>query len=141
MPAEIITPCYTMLQEEIAWALEEREPYAFTHYLVLSKVYREVDSKLDAQESRPQKKGKKGGAAAAAASTDMTFYFHPEDEKLHDYSAAFGSFEYDLQGDEGASDSKRAFQDAGIVAGGHLVLIEAARFADAIKGVGEFLSG
>lgn len=135
MPAEIITPCYTMLQEEIQWALDENEPYNFTHYLLLSKTYQEVDSKLDAEESRPAKKGKKKDKEPE------TFYFHAEDEKLHEYSAGWGNFDYDKATDEGASDAKRAFQDAGIKPMGHLVLIEAERFADAIKGVGEYLSG
>jgi len=135
MPSQIITPCYTMLQEEITWALEEKEPYDFTHYLILSKTYQEVDSKLDAQENRPNKKGKK------AEDAGMTFYFHPEDEKLHEYSVGWGNFEFEKATDEGASDAKRAFQEAGIKPMGHLTLIEAAKFDDAIKGIGEYLSG
>ena len=135
MPSEIITPCYTMLQEEIQWALEEKEPYDFTHYLILSKTYQEVESKLDAQENRPNKKGKQ------AKPNLETFYFHPEDEKLHEYSLGWGNFDYEKATDEGASDAKRAFQDAGIKPMGHLTLIEAGRFTEAIKGVGEYLSG
>lgn len=134
MPSEIITPCYTMLQEEIQWALDEKEPYDFTHYLILSKTYQEVESKLDAQESRPNKKGKKQAELE-------TFYFHPEDEKLHEYSLGYGNFEYTKATDEGASDAKRAFQEAGIKPMGHLTLLDASRFAEAITGVGEYLSG
>ncbi|KAL1305587.1 hypothetical protein AAFC00_007192 [Neodothiora populina] len=134
MPSEIITPCYTMLQEEIQWALDEKEPYDFTHYLILSKTYQEVDSKLDAEENRPSKKNKKQSAPE-------TFYFHPEDEKLHEFSLGFGNFDYEKATDEGASDAKRAFQEAGIKPMGHLTLIEGRRFADAITGVGEYLSG
>ena len=47
MPSEISPPMYTMLLEEIQWALEEKEPYQFTHYLIWSKVYNEVASALD----------------------------------------------------------------------------------------------
>lgn len=137
MPSEIITPCYTMLQEEIQWALDEKEPYDFTHYLVLSKTYQEVESKLDVQENRPNKKGKK----ANKEDTGMTFYFHPEDEKLHEYAIGHGNFDYEKATDEGASDAKRAFQEAGIKPTGHLTLVEAGRFSDAIKGIGEYLSG
>jgi protein BCP1 len=137
MPSEIVTPMYTMLQEEIQWALDEKEPYNFTHYLILSKTYTEVDSKLDAQENRPQKKGKKQGGDQAA----MTFYFHPEDEALQRFSAGFGNFDHDKVADEGASDAKRAFQEAGIRPQGHLILVEASRFNDAVKAVGEYLSG
>lgn len=125
-----------MLQEEIQWALDEKEPYDFTHYLILSKTYQEVDSKLDAEENRPGKKNKK-----AAQKELETFYFHPEDEKLHEYSLGWGNFDYEKATDEGASDAKRAFQDAGIKPMGHLTLIEGGRFNDAIKGMGEYLSG
>ncbi|KAJ4352416.1 Mss4p nuclear export [Didymosphaeria variabile] len=63
MPHEIVAPSYKMLQEEIQWALDEKEPYAFTHYLVLSKAYMEVESNLPAAEQPPAKKKKaaKGG--------------------------------------------------------------------------------
>lgn len=134
MPSEIVTPMYTMLQEEIQWALDEKEPYNFTHYLVLSKTYAEIESKLDAQENRPNKKGKKQADA-------MTFYFHPEDEALQRFSLGWANFEHDKVGEDGASDAKRAFQEAGIRPQGHMILIEASRFNDAIKGVGEYLSG
>lgn len=135
MPSEIVTPMYTMLLEEITWALQESEPYNFTHYLILSKTYTEVESKLDAQENRPNKKGKKKEQQA------MTFYFHPEDEALQRFGMGFGDFEHDRVAEEGASDAKRAFQEAGIRPMGHLILVEAKRFNDAVKGVGEYLSG
>ncbi|THX94853.1 hypothetical protein D6D02_10053 [Aureobasidium pullulans] len=134
MPSEIVTPMYTMLQEEIQWAIDEKEPYNFTHYLILSKTYTEVESKLDAQENRPQKKGKKQQEA-------LTFYFHPEDEALQRFSVGSGNFDHDKVGEDGASDAKRAFQEAGIRPQGHLILVEASKFNDAIKGVGEYLSG
>ena len=45
MPAQIGGPMHTMILEDIVEALEEGEPYDFTHYLILSKTYVEVDSK------------------------------------------------------------------------------------------------
>lgn len=135
MPAEIVTPMYTMLQEELQWALQEKEPYNFSHYLILSKTYTEIESKLDQEENRPQKKGKKGKAAEPTV-----FYFHAEDEALHQHALEFCNFDYTNQGDEGASDAKRAFQEAGIRPQGHMTLLEADKFAAAIKAVGEYLS-
>lgn len=119
MPSEIVPPMYNMLQEEIAWALEDKEPYNFSHYLILSKNYEEVESKLDMEEDRPQKKKKRSGKS------EEQFYFHPEDEVLERHAQCFGSFEWTHQQDEGHSDSKRAFQDLGIKTGGSLLLIEA----------------
>lgn len=134
MPSEIVPPMYTMLQEEIQWALDEKEPYQFSHYLILSKTYLEIESKLNMEDNRPNKKKRKDGGAEV-------FYFHPEDEVLHKHALAHATYEYTKQGDEGASDAKRAFQDAGIKPMGHLILIEASKFADAVKAVGEYLGG
>ncbi|KAK5161536.1 p21-C-terminal region-binding protein-domain-containing protein [Cryomyces antarcticus] len=133
MPTEVVPPMYNMLLEEIKWAIEEKEPYSFSHYLILSKTYAEVASKLDQEESRPKKKNK-------AAKDSNTFYFHPEDEVLQKHASSCGSFEYTKQGDEGAADSKRTFQELGIRPRGHLILIEGPKFESAVKAVGEYLS-
>ncbi|KIW01959.1 uncharacterized protein PV09_06796 [Verruconis gallopava] len=136
MPSEISPPMYTMLLEEIQWALEEKEPYEFTHYLIWSKVYHEVVSTLDAEDAeRPKKKSK----ASKQGMSDEVFYFHPEDEILHKYSLAYGNFEYEIKQDDGASDARRVFSEAGIKPMGHLILIEASRFADAVKAIADYL--
>lgn len=135
MPHQIIPPMYNMLLEEIQWALEEKEPYQFTHYLVFSKTYTEVESKLDAEDNPPSKKKKAGSSGAASE----TFFFHPEDEILHKHASGWANFDYETQGDEGASDAKRAFSDAGVKPQGHLILMESSKFQDAVKAVGEYL--
>jgi len=134
IPSEVVPPMYTMLLEEISWALEEKEPYSFTHYLILSKTYEEVASKLDAEDDRPKKKKKN------ADQNKELFYFHPEDEVFQRHAAAFGSFEYDRPQDEGQSDSKRAFQELGIKPKGYLILIEGSKFDGAVKAVAEYLN-
>lgn len=137
IPAEVVPPMYSMLQEEISWAVEEKEPYNFTHYLILSKTYEEVESKLDVQESRPQKKKKK--ATAEDNKEANKFYFHPEDEILERHTLCHGTFEYTHKQEEGASDSKRAFQDYGIKPAGSLMLIEEKKFGDAVKAITDYL--
>lgn len=134
IPSEVVPPMYKMLLEEISWAIEEKEPYEFTHYLIFSKTYQEVVSALDGEDAPKQKKQKKIGKKGNAE----TFYFHPEDEVLHKYAAAFGSFEYQNEARE--SDSKRAFQELGMKPEGHLILIEAARFEEAVKSLQEYFS-
>ena len=136
MPHEIVAPSYKMLQEEIQWALDEKEPYAFTHYLVLSKAYQEVESALPAAEQPPSKKKK-----AAKGGDKETFYFHPEDEVLQKHALAYETFDFESPRDEGASDSKRAFQELGVKPMGHLILIEADKFAGAVSAVESFLAG
>lgn len=153
MPHEIVPPMYKMLLEEMQWANEEGEPYTFSHYLILSKTYREMASKLDAMViteddddagERPSKKskksGKKGGAAAGGtADGEETFFFHAEDEVFQRHAVGFGGFRYESQAEGGAGDAKRAFQDAGIEPTGHMVLIEAGAFERAVAAVSEYL--
>lgn len=135
MPHQTIPPMYTMLLEEMQWANDDKEPYHFTHYLIVSKTFTEVASKLDAEDDRPSKKSKK-----VANGAGETFYFHPEDEVLQKHAMATWGFEYEKQGDEGASDAKRAFQELGVRPKGLAMLIEAGKFQGAVKAVGEYLS-
>ncbi|EMC91555.1 hypothetical protein BAUCODRAFT_297383 [Baudoinia panamericana UAMH 10762] len=134
MPHQVVPPLYNFLLEEIQTPSPKGSSEALTHYLILSKTYEEVASKLDAGEERPAKKKK-----ASATSAAETFYFHPEDEALQKHALAHCSFDYAKQGDEGASDSKRAFQDLGVRPQGHLILMDAMKFRDAVKAVESYL--
>lgn len=135
MPHETVPPMYTMLIEELAWAISESEPYNFTHYLVLSKTYTEIASTIPSDDApRPKKKKQE-------KVEDEVFYFHPEDEVLQRHALESGGFDYDTPVDAGASDSKRAFQELGVRPRGHLVLIEKGKFEGAVDGVKTFLGG
>ncbi|KPI38098.1 Protein bcp1 [Cyphellophora attinorum] len=140
-PAEVAPPMYAFLPEEIAWAVQEGEPYEFTHYLIVSKTYTEIASQLDnGEDERPKKKKKqKGGSGGSGGGAFETMYFHPEDEVFERYALCAGGYEYATQRDEGTSDSKRAFQEMGIRPMGRLILIEAGKFTEAVAAVGEFL--
>ncbi|KIV86645.1 hypothetical protein PV11_02245 [Exophiala sideris] len=133
VPSEVVPPMYTMLQEEIQWAIEDKEPYNFSHYLILSKTYTEVASKLDAEDDRPKKKKK------AAGGSFETMYFHPEDEVLHRHAICHGGYDYSTKQDDGYSDSKRAFQELGIKPQGHAILISADKFKAAVEEIAEYL--
>ncbi|KIW63684.1 hypothetical protein PV04_08667 [Phialophora macrospora] len=133
VPAEVVPPMYTMLLEEMDWAVQDGEPYTFSHYLILSKTYTEVASKLDAEDEQPKKKKKSAGGSFE------TMYFHPEDEVLHRHAICHGGFDYSIKQDEGHSDSKRAFQEMGIKPQGHATLIAADKFKDAVQDVADYL--
>ena len=135
VPSEVVPPMFTMLLEEIEWALEEKEPYTFSHYLIMSKTYTEIASKLDVEDDRPKKKKK----AAANGIDGELFYFHPEDEVFQRHALCSASFDYSTKQDDGSSDSKRAFQEMGIKPQGRLILIESAKFKAAVKDVAEYL--
>lgn len=131
VPTEIAPPMFSMLIDEVEAAVEDKEPYNFTHYLVLSRTYREVESALD-QEDAPKQKKKKATEAE-------TFYFHPEDEALHRYAVAFGGWDFTHDGGKEAADSKRAFQEMGIIPQGHATLIEVSNFPAAVKAVADYI--
>lgn len=134
IPTEISPPMYTCLMDEIESAVDDKEPYEFTHYLILSKTYHEIASTLD-QEDAPKSKKNKGSKA-----TREVFYFHPEDEILEKHALASGSFEYTKDEGEGMADSKRAFSDMGIKPQGSMILIEASKFEGAVKAISEYLA-
>lgn len=134
VPSEISPPMYSMLIDEIEAAVEDKEPYEFTHYLIISKNYREIASTLD-QEDAPKTKKNKGGKASKEV-----FYFHPEDEVLQKHALLSGSYEYTKDEGDGMADSKRAFSDLGIKPQGSMMLIEASKFQGAVKAISEYLA-
>ncbi|SPJ88867.1 Protein BCP1 [Fusarium torulosum] len=129
MPSELAPPLYSMLIDEVEAAVEDKEPYDFSHYLILSKTYQELESKLDVENQKRKKAKEEAGM----------YYFHMEDEVLHKHAVAYGNFNYTKE-DESAADSKRAFQELGVKAHGHMILIEANKFPGAVKAVNEYLS-
>ncbi|KAJ9654484.1 Mss4p nuclear export [Neophaeococcomyces mojaviensis] len=133
VPAEVIPPMYTMLIEEIQWALEEKEPYNFSHYLILSKTYTEIASLLDEEVERPAKKKK------ASGNTVETMYFHVEDEVLQRHALCYGGYDYTTKQDDGHSDSKRAFHELGIKPQSQAILIEAPKFQGAVEAITNYL--
>ena len=134
VPAEVVPPMYTMLLEEIKWALEEKEPYQFSHYLILSKTYTEVASALGDEDDRPKKRKK------AAGNGLETLYFHAEDEVLQRHAICAGGYNYTTPQDDGHSDSKRAFQELGIRPQSYAILIEAPKFKEAVQEVAQYLA-
>jgi protein BCP1 len=133
IPIEIAPPMYAMLLDEIESAVDDKEPYDFTHYLILSKTYLEVESLLDKEDNPRQKKTKAG------KNNKEVFYFHPEDEILQRHAMAYGDYEYTKDEGDAKADSKRAFQELGIKPQGHAVLIEAKKFENAVRAVGSYI--
>lgn len=139
IPSEVVPPMYKMLVEEISWALEDGEPYSFSHYLILSKTYQEVESGLDHESGKAHRKKKQRLAAGKGASSTV-FYFHPEDEILQRHASFYGGFEYLNQQGEGQSDAKRTFQELGIRPQGHMMLIKAEDFEPAVKAMEQYFA-
>ncbi|KAH6632002.1 p21-C-terminal region-binding protein-domain-containing protein [Chaetomium tenue] len=128
MPAEVIPPMWTCMIDEIEAAVEDKEPYEFSHYLVVSRTYREVASSLD-QSERKQKK--------AREEAELQF-FHPEDDEMRKHAVASGAYDFTKEG-EAVADSKRAFQEMGIKPCGFMMLIEASKFQGAVQAIAEYI--
>lgn len=128
MPAEVIPPMWSCLIDEIEAAVEDKEPYEFTHYLVVSRTYNEVASSLD-QGERKQKKAREEAELQ---------YFHPEDEEMRKHALASGTYAFTKEG-ESVADSKRAFQEMGVKSSGFMMLIEAAKFQRAVQAIAEYV--
>ncbi|KAF2148982.1 hypothetical protein K461DRAFT_324421 [Myriangium duriaei CBS 260.36] len=124
MPTAVVPALYTMLTEELP------TPVPYTHFLVLSKTYAEVASTLPSSD-RPSKKSR-------PADSEETFYFHAEDEALARVAEVSGGWDY-ARVDEGASDARRAFQDAGIRPRGFALLVKGERWGEAVEVVGKYL--
>jgi protein BCP1 len=129
MPSEIVPPMYSMLVDEIEAAVEDEEPYEFSHYLIISKTYHEVESNINQGERKSKK----------TREESPLFYFHPEDEVLQKHAAAYGSYQYTNE-EETVADSKRAFQEMGVKSHGFMLLIEASKFEGAVRAIGDYLS-
>ncbi|KAK9471856.1 p21-C-terminal region-binding protein-domain-containing protein [Dipodascopsis tothii] len=125
MPTEVAPPMYRMLVDEMTWAVQDNEPYKFDYYLFVGKSFTEIASKIDEEEDRPKKKKKAGKSSA------QTFYFHAEDETIQAHSDLWMTYKFSKEAQE--ADSKRTFQDYGIMTQGQMMLMRASQLAPAIE--------
>ncbi|CAJ0837881.1 5370_t:CDS:2 [Entrophospora sp. SA101] len=106
MPVEIIPPLYKMLQEEIEDAIEDNKPFEFEWFLIITKVYKEVESMTDKELEEEQQIGKR------------------KKTKLNsDYQLNFK-----LTKKPSESDSKRSFYDFGILPSLKIFLLHKNKF-------------
>ncbi|CCG81624.1 Putative uncharacterized protein [Taphrina deformans PYCC 5710] len=124
MPVEVSPPLYRILSEELTAKSAPEDDFTFDNYVVLSKSYTEISSKLDDEDDRPKKKGK------SSKPTKEIFYFHAEDEILIKYASHRVQFQYSHELPE--SDSKRAFHDFGIKPTGELLILTKAQLGSAV---------
>ena len=134
VPPEVAPPMYRMLDEEITWAVEDKEPYSFTHYLVVSKVYKEKAQKTQigfAEPDAPTQKKAKFSSTLEVQETSEDF--HPEDQVLRSHARTFTDFHYQMGQVAQTSGLARAMQDLGLRPQGHLILCNALDFQTAVK--------
>ncbi|KAK9728984.1 Mss4p nuclear export [Basidiobolus ranarum] len=132
MPPQTAPPMYKMLAEEIEWAVEDKEPYEFEYYILLSKTYKEVAPTVDEEEMAiPATHTKKKGKMADT----ILFYFHPEDELISRHADLVQDFKFTQA--TSVADSKRAFQDYGIAPSRKFMIIHKSKMPALIKNLEE----
>ncbi|KZT42870.1 hypothetical protein SISSUDRAFT_956255, partial [Sistotremastrum suecicum HHB10207 ss-3] len=129
MPVEIVPPMYRMLADEIQWALEEDEPYQFSHLIFVSRTYRltaEDEIGMDVDE-RPAKKKRKDGRPTLANATGRggTYSFHPEDECIQ----RFATYTHDFNFTNSQPREKDSF---GLDVAARMFLVPQKRFSDLV---------
>ncbi|KAI0075925.1 hypothetical protein K474DRAFT_1663691 [Panus rudis PR-1116 ss-1] len=116
MPVEIVPPMYRMLSDEIKWAIDDNEPYRFTHFILISRIYRlSAEEAAELEARAPRTKRHKG---ALPTSGGGVFSFHPEDEVI----SKFASHTIDYSFTNSQPREKDSF---GLDTGGRLMLIPA----------------
>ena len=131
VPPEVAPPMYRMLQEEITWAIEEKEPYTFSHYLIVSKTYQDKgqDSSTDGDRSLQKRKKLEFSQKAQDAIGD----FHPEDQVLRKHAIAYADFPYQKEETTRDTGLGKAMQELGLKPQGHVILCKASDFEAAVK--------
>ncbi|TFY60053.1 hypothetical protein EVJ58_g5386 [Rhodofomes roseus] len=81
MPVQVMPHMYRMLTDEIQWALDDNEPYNFTHLLVMSRIYR-LSPEEEAELQGPAPRSKRQKQIAQQPSSGGVYPFHPEDEQI-----------------------------------------------------------
>ncbi|KAL5518439.1 BCP1 [Sanghuangporus vaninii] len=140
MPVQVIPPMYRMLLDEIKWAVDDNEPYRFTHYLFLTRTYRLTPQQAaelqQAESARPTKKRKgklamqasadgaanANGSGSRSAGERATYSFHPEDEYIQKHASHTLDYALTSSTHSESRDGEDAF---GLDVGGRMMLVPA----------------
>ncbi|PVF97541.1 hypothetical protein CPB86DRAFT_706801 [Serendipita vermifera] len=94
MPPQVMPPSYKMLLEEMQVASDDGKPYRFSHFLILSRVWKSTAGEED-EPSAPSSKKRKVIETSVNNSLSRTYNLHPEDECIQPVRAMF-SLDFDF---------------------------------------------
>ncbi|KAI0706227.1 p21-C-terminal region-binding protein-domain-containing protein [Cytidiella melzeri] len=129
MPVQLMPVMYKMLSEEIQWALDDNEPFKFSHYLFLSqtcKLSAEEVAELD-HRVPPSKKQR---AAVISSNEPKIIPIHPEDEQILQLATSTVDFTY-------STAVQRDSDSLGLDLGGRLMLMPAERLPQLVNALAE----
>ncbi|KAF7297798.1 N-acetyltransferase domain-containing protein [Mycena kentingensis (nom. inval.)] len=129
MPVQTVPPMYRMLSDELKRALDNNEPYRFTHLLIVSRTYHLSDAEEEAlanrapsHKSKKPKKQKPQQPPLEARPMDGIYSFHPEDACIQEH--ALYSITYPFS----TAAEPRDAESFGLDVRGRLMLVEASRW-------------
>ncbi|GAA5888896.1 hypothetical protein JCM16303_002183 [Sporobolomyces ruberrimus] len=155
MPVQVVPPMFRMLEEELQWALEDKEPYNFSDYLFLSRVFKSSTSSFDEDPNAALQQslasasasggGKKIGGGkkkkksehTANADEEKTWMYHPEDEFIQRFASETQVYRYTnstRSADVGAEDQ------FGVDTRGQMMLVPAKKLGEIISGLEGFIA-
>lgn len=127
MPVQVVPPMYRMLLDEIQWAIDDGEPYSFSHYVFLSRTYTPTpEQEMDWQSDAPQQAKRRKEEPPAAAEEGRTRSFHFEDEVIAKYADAVVDYAF-------AHAEQRDGESLGVQTGGRLMLLDAAKLPAVVE--------
>ncbi|KAJ8509551.1 hypothetical protein ONZ45_g8287 [Pleurotus djamor] len=135
MPVQTVPPMYKMLGNEVRWAVEDNEPYVFSHLLFISRTYclsQEEEAALSANppssSSKKSKKLKSQQPRSAQRPADGIYAFHPEDELIMQYATHTLNYGFNR-----ASQEPRNAESFGLDTRGRVMLVPAERLEELVK--------
>ncbi|KAF8642846.1 hypothetical protein AX16_009354 [Volvariella volvacea WC 439] len=135
MPVQVIPPMYKMLKDEMQWAIDDGEPYTFSHLIIISRSYHltaEEESSISTNtpvKPSASKRAKKAAANAATGinrPTDGLYPFHPEDECTKQFATHTLNYPYSNNNEPREKDS------FGLDVRGRVMLVPGGRFEELI---------
>ncbi|KAF8588505.1 hypothetical protein K439DRAFT_1335320, partial [Ramaria rubella] len=137
MPVQVVPPMYRMLSDEIKWAVDDNEPYTFSHYLFITRTYRLSPGDETGMEGveitePPTKRSKKKNMPPSSDSDgkSTTRLFHPEDEQIQKFASHTVDYEF-------TNVQPREQDSFGLDMAARMMLVPADRFLALIAAMGE----
>lgn len=143
MPVQVVPPMYKMLSNEVKWAIDDNEPYVFSHFLFVSRTYHLTPDEESAlynsappAKSSSSKKSKRSKAPLAQQPTvelpqDGIYPFHPEDECIKQFAIHSADYAFTTATEPREKDS------FGLDTRGRMMLVPADRFPQLVDKISE----
>jgi len=139
MPVQVAPPMYNMLTNEMKWAIDDNEPYRFSHYLFISRTYHltpdEESAFLNSAPARPKATSKKSKKLTTQPEPELApdgiYLYHPEDA----FIKMFSTYSIDYQFSSAPEPRER--DSFGLDTRGRIMLVPAEKFPELVVKVNE----